>query len=112
MRFTYYGGFDWAHDHHDVVIVDRRGQMMDDFAIQHTAEGWQRWCEQVAVLGTEKKAVCVETSHGWSSSSDWKVELRFISPRQQSTQTRLLAPHLTEPLIPLRHVNNSQQKTI
>jgi hypothetical protein len=47
-----------------------------------------------------------------SSSSDWKVELRFISPRQQSTQTRLLAPHHTEPLIPLRHVNNSQQKTI
>ena len=55
MRFTYYGGFDWAHDHHDVIIVDRRGQMMDDFAIQHTAQGWQRWREQVAVLGTEKK---------------------------------------------------------
>ena len=56
MRFTYYGGFDWAHDHHDVVIVDRRGQMIDDFAIQHTAEGWQRWREQVAVLGTEKNS--------------------------------------------------------
>ena len=64
MRITYYGGFDWVHDHHDVVIVDRRGQMIDDFAIQHTAEGWQRWREQVAVLGAEKIAVGVETSHG------------------------------------------------
>ena len=39
-------------------------QMIDDFAIQHTAEGWQRWREQVAVLGAEKIAVGVETSHG------------------------------------------------
>src|SRR5262245_56012413 len=27
-EITYYGGFDWAHDHHDVVIVDCRGQIV------------------------------------------------------------------------------------
>jgi transposase len=63
-EITYYGGFDWARDHHDVVIVDRRGQMMADFAIEHTAEGWPRWREQVAALGAENLAVCLETSHG------------------------------------------------
>ena len=26
-EITYYAGFDWARDHHDVVIVDRRGQI-------------------------------------------------------------------------------------
>jgi transposase len=63
-EITYYGGFDWARDHHDVVIVDRRGQMVADFAIEHTAEGWQRWREQVAALEAENLAVCLETSQG------------------------------------------------
>jgi hypothetical protein len=61
---TYYAGFDWARDHHDVVIVDRRGQIVADFAIAHTAEGWLRWREQVTTLGAENLAVCVETSQG------------------------------------------------
>ena len=63
-EITYYGGFDWARDHHDVVIVDRRGQMVADFAIEHTAEGWQRWREQVAALEAENLAECLETSQG------------------------------------------------
>ena len=33
-EITYYGGFEWARDHHAVVIVDRRGQMVADFAIE------------------------------------------------------------------------------
>ena len=63
-EITYYGGFDWARDHHDVVIVDRSGQIVADFAIKHTAEGWQRWGEQVAVFGAENFALSVETSQG------------------------------------------------
>ena len=63
-EITYYAGFDWAHDHHDVVIVDRRGQIVADFEIQHTAAGWQRWNQQVAALGAGAVAVCVETSQG------------------------------------------------
>ena len=63
-EITYYVGFDWAHDHHDVVIVDRRGQIVADFEIQHTAAGWQRWNQQVAALGAGAVAVCVETSQG------------------------------------------------
>jgi Transposase len=63
-EITHCAGFDWAHDHHEVVIVDRRGEIVADFAIKHTAEGWQRWREQVATLGAENLAVCVETSQG------------------------------------------------
>ena len=43
-------GFAWGHDHHKVVIVDRAGQIVADFAIEHSAPG--------AV------AACVETSQG------------------------------------------------
>ena len=50
-EITHYAGFDWAHDHHNVVIVDRLGQIVADFAIKHSAAGWQRWREQVAALG-------------------------------------------------------------
>ena len=49
-EITHYAGFDWAHDHHNVVIVDRLGQIVADFAIKHSATGWQRWREQVAAL--------------------------------------------------------------
>ena len=62
-EITCYAGFDWATDHHDVVIVNRSGQIVADFQIEHTAEGWQRWREQVAVLGPGV-AACVETSQG------------------------------------------------
>jgi hypothetical protein len=60
-KITHYAGFDWATDHHDVVIVNRTGNIHDvvivnrtgnivaDFQIEHTAEGWQRWREQVAL---------------------------------------------------------------
>jgi hypothetical protein len=45
-KITHYAGFDWAHDHHEVVIVDRSGKIVADFQIEHSAQGWQRWREQ------------------------------------------------------------------
>jgi hypothetical protein len=59
-EITHYAGFDWATDHHDVIIVNRSGKIVADFQIEHTAEGWQRWLEQVAALGSGL-AACVET---------------------------------------------------
>jgi transposase len=63
-KITHYAGFDWAHDHHDVVIVNGSGKIVADFQIEHTAQGWQRWREQVAALGPEL-AACVETNQGF-----------------------------------------------
>jgi hypothetical protein len=54
-KITHYAGFDWATDHHDVVIVNGSGNIVADFKIEHTAQGWQRWREQVAALGEHKK---------------------------------------------------------
>ena len=63
-EMTHYAGFDWAKDHHDVVIVDRGGQIVADFQIPHTAAGWQQWCAQLAALGAGVVAATVETSQG------------------------------------------------
>ena len=62
-EITHYAGFDWAKDHHDVVIVDRSGQIVADFRIEHTSEGWQHWRKQVAAFA-QGLAACVETSQG------------------------------------------------
>lgn len=60
---THYAGFDWAKDHHDVVIVNRAGIIVADFQIEHTAQGWKYLREQFAALGPNV-AACVETSQG------------------------------------------------
>lgn len=63
-EITHYAGFDWAKDHHDVVIVDGAGQIVADFRIEHTAEGWQQWRKQVVAFA-QGLAACVETSQGF-----------------------------------------------
>ena len=51
-EITYYAGFDWANDHHDVVIVDRRGQIVADFHRAHGG-GLAALAREVAALGPE-----------------------------------------------------------
>ena len=62
IEITHYAGFDWARDHHDVVIVDRQGHIVADFRIEHSLAGWQEFRDQVKpypVLG-----VAIETNQG------------------------------------------------
>jgi Transposase len=92
-RITYYAGFDWATDHHDVVIVNRSGQFVADFQIEHTAEGWQRWGEQVAALGAGL-AACVETSQGFVVEQllESGVTVYPISPASAKTYRQRKVP--------------------
>jgi transposase len=62
MEITHYAGFDWARDHHDVVIVDRQGQIVADLRFQHSLEGWQQFKSQVKDYPA--LAVVIETSQG------------------------------------------------
>ena len=61
-ELTHYAGFDWARDHHDVIIVDRQGQIVADFRFQHTLEGWQQFRDQVKAY--PGLAIAIETSQG------------------------------------------------
>lgn len=58
----YYAGFDWARDHHDIIVVDGHGQIVADFRIEHSAAGWREWKEKLAAW--PGLAVAVETSFG------------------------------------------------
>ncbi len=59
---THYAGFDWARDHHAVVIVDAKGEMVADFEFDHSEEGWQKFQEKTAAW--PNLAVAIETSQG------------------------------------------------
>ena len=59
---THYAGFDWAKDHHAVVIVDREGRIVADFELAHSLEGWKSFAEKTSTW--PNLAVAIETSQG------------------------------------------------
>jgi transposase len=62
QALTHFAGFDWARDHHDVIVVDLQGRIVADFKFDHTPAGWQLFREKIAswpALG-----VVLETSCG------------------------------------------------
>ena len=61
-EITHYAGFDWARDHHDVVVVDPQGNITTEFRIAHTLAGWQQFREKIQGYGAV--AVAIETSQG------------------------------------------------
>lgn len=61
-EITHYAGFDWARDHHTVVVVDSGGQIVAEFEFEHSQEGWKRFIEKTAAY--PNLAVAIETSQG------------------------------------------------
>src|SRR5262249_22528662 len=59
---THYAGFDWAKDHHAVVVVGAQGQIVADFEFEHSLEGWQRLVKETSAYSN--LAVAIETSQG------------------------------------------------
>jgi transposase len=62
-EITHYAGLDWAKEHHEVVIVDREGKIVEQFTIDHNAEGWKRWQQRIATY-KGNLGVGIETSQG------------------------------------------------
>jgi transposase len=66
---THFAGFDWASDHHDVVVVDGRGgggTILLQLRFDDTAEGWAAFAGHLAACGAAPMhtAVAIETSSG------------------------------------------------
>jgi len=61
-QLTHYAGFDWARDHHDIVIVDPQGQIVAEFRIPHTLEGWQEFRQKISAYPA--LGVVIETNQG------------------------------------------------
>jgi transposase len=62
QQLTCFAGFDWAKDHHDVVVLDTSGNIIDQFRFSHTFAGWKQWNEKVAAH--PGMGVAIETSFG------------------------------------------------
>jgi len=58
----HFAALDWASDHHDVVVVDLKGSVVESLRIAHTAEGWAFLREKLR--GYEPLAIAVETNQG------------------------------------------------
>ena len=59
---THYAGFDWAKDHHCVVLVDTEGRIVADFEFDHSLEGWKSFADRTSAWPS--LAVAIETSQG------------------------------------------------
>ena len=91
-ELTHYAGFDWAKDHHDIVIVDGQGRIVADFQIPHTAAGWKAWQEKVAAY--PRLGVAIETSFGAAVEQllDSGVSLYPVSPMSAKRYRERKAP--------------------
>ena len=61
-ELKHFAGFDWAKDHHCVVVVNAQGAIVSEFEFKHSAEGWKDFSERVARLAGF--GVAIETSSG------------------------------------------------
>jgi len=59
---TVFVGFDWASDHHDVIVVDAPGEIVEDFRFEDTAEGWKQFTQKLRRY--TPVVVAIETSSG------------------------------------------------
>ena len=66
-QFLAFAGFDWASDHHDVVVLDRAGQVLLELTFADDAPGWADFAQRLSgTLGLQPPglAVAVETNNG------------------------------------------------
>ncbi len=58
---THFGGFDWAKDHHDVLVLDGAGKIVAEFRFDHTSAGWALCQEKLKPF--PQLAIAVEAGH-------------------------------------------------
>jgi Transposase len=59
---THFAALDWASDHHDVVVVNREGDVVESFRFAHTSAGWEDL--RVKLQSYPRVAVALETNQG------------------------------------------------
>lgn len=84
---THFAGFDWADDHHDIVVLDRQGTIVDQWTFEHSLEGWTSCRQKLAAYGG-KLGVALETSRGLAVDELLQCELTLY-PVQPLAASRL-----------------------
>ena len=52
-----FGGVDWATDAHAVAVVDCDGHLIDEFDVDHSAEGLEELCRRMRKHGVSRVAI-------------------------------------------------------
>jgi transposase len=88
---THFAGFDWAKDHHDVLVLDGAGKIVSEFRFDHTAAGWTLCQEKLAQFA--QVAIAVEAGHSAAIEKLVTLDYRVypVHPRSsKSYRTRRL----------------------
>ena len=59
---AHFAALDWASDHHDIVVVDAQGKVVESFTFAHTGAGWQEL--RAKLVCYPATAIAVETNQG------------------------------------------------
>jgi transposase len=78
QQLTHYAGFDWARDHHDLVVLDPQGRLVAQFRIEHTLAGWQEFRQKINAYPA--LGVVIETSQGAAVDQLLQMEGLTIYP--------------------------------
>jgi hypothetical protein len=88
---THFAGFDWAKDHHDVLVLDGSGKIVAELRFDHTASGWALCQEKLAQF--PQVAIAVEAGHSAAIEKLVTLDYRVypVHPRSsKSYRTRRL----------------------
>ena len=88
----YFAALDWASDHHDVVVVDRQGQVVASFGFAHSAEGWAELRLKLAAY--PQLAIAVETNQGAAVQQliEAGLEIYPVNPKSAQRYRERKAP--------------------
>ena len=91
-EITHYAGFDWAKDHHDIVIVDRQGAIVAEFQIKHSQDGWKAFREKIKAYPA--LALAIETSQGAAIDQLLQCDCTVypLNPLRRQTVSRAQKP--------------------
>jgi transposase len=78
QQLTHYAGFDWARDHHDIVVIDSQGRLSNQFRIEHTLAGWQELRQKIAAYPA--LGVAIETNQGAAVDQLLQIEGLTVYP--------------------------------
>ena len=99
---THFAGFDWAKDHHDVLVLDGAGKIVSEFRFDHTAAGWTLCQEKLAQF--PQVAIAVEAGHSAAIEKLVTLDYRVYPVHPRSSKS-----YRTPPGCPLRHQDGSRR---
>lgn len=88
----YFAGVDWGHGQHQLVVVDRGGQIVESLRFDHTAEGWE---PVRRILGRYPEVpLAIETNQGLAIEQLLPLSVRIypVNPQAAEQYRRRKAP--------------------